>query len=536
MDRGPNYESIQLPASQLKTIFQIPLSTRTSIYASISTSPSKGSLPPDIFREIVEFLSPADILSFSLTSTYLRMLLMPALYETVTLKSSRNCRVTLSMLKDRKDICGYIKKLAVRPNYYLAWPRPDEQLSEDWVVSMIEYISKDLTTMHTFDWDGLELPKDSLWATLRVNVFTNVGTQPLDPLSSLFDFNDLSSFSLIVRHGLGGTELFPDLEDLPPRFWDMLLERCPDLQELAICSFSSSARVFDFDKVISGHWPKTAHPHPRYIRFLWNFKRWMSPDAITMGLAPYALPALDTFIGVYQQLADLPHPLAVETLDLTCEPVYESRLTTVCPILLRLENLTSLDIWIHVFDTSRDQSYFFYSILVSCPKLTDFHFMCTTSFTVKPLKQLISQLYLLPHLKRFSLTKGHKYIDESMLSTALRILKYNPGLKQINIRWARERCPNHLKQEGAYDVVPDKQGRPEALMVVERGIPLVGNPFLRKFRYGLYGGSGSGDGEEGGGGKRRGGMRKVGPRQAGFAPYYYLPCVATSRQCTIDGI
>lgn len=152
---------------------------------------------------------------------------MPALYETVTLKSSKNCRVTLNMLLHRKDICGYIRKLAVRPNYYLAWPKPDEHLSEAWVVETIEQLSTNLTAMHTFDWDGLELPNDSLWVTLRSkcvfhlsapprpltpsscpelkSVFSNVGTRPLDPESSLFDFTDLTSFSLIVRHGLGGS-------------------------------------------------------------------------------------------------------------------------------------------------------------------------------------------------------------------------------------------------------------------------------------------------------------------------------------------
>ena len=152
---------------------------------------------------------------------------MPALYETVTLKSSKNCRVTLNMLLHRKDICGYIRKLAVRPNYYLAWPKPDEHLSEAWVVETIEHLSTSLTAMHTFDWDGLELPNDSLWVTLRSkcvshpsapprpltpsscpelkSVFSNVGTRPLDPESSLFDFSDLTSFSLIVRHGLGGS-------------------------------------------------------------------------------------------------------------------------------------------------------------------------------------------------------------------------------------------------------------------------------------------------------------------------------------------
>ncbi len=194
----------------------------------------------------------------------------------------------------------------------------------------------------------------------------------------------------------------------------MLITRCRNLQELAICSFSSSARVFDFDRVIEGHWLKlhtltlgpfgyqsdftigppslTAesglgaflgrHANLKYIRFIWSFKRWMSPETIPMHLSSSSLPVLDTVIGVYQQVAELPNPKTIQSLDLTSEPVYETRLATVCPILQSLTNLTSLDIWTHIVDSTRDHTHFFQSILSSCPKLTDFHFMCTTSFTV----------------------------------------------------------------------------------------------------------------------------------------------------------
>lgn len=51
----------------LKTLFQLPLSARASSYGTLSTTTSVGSIPVDIVREIVDLMSPSDILSFSLT-------------------------------------------------------------------------------------------------------------------------------------------------------------------------------------------------------------------------------------------------------------------------------------------------------------------------------------------------------------------------------------------------------------------------------------------------------------------------------------
>lgn len=94
-----------------------------------------------------------------------------------------------------------------------------------------------------------------------------------------------------------------------------------------------------------------------------------------------------------------------------------------------------------------------------------------------------------------------------MLSTVLRIFKSCPKLVQVNLRWAREKCLNHLKQEGVYDVIEweeedgDGNGKrrrvmteglgriPKTLMVSERGIPLIGKPFSRRYKYSLPGGT-----------------------------------------------
>ncbi|KAJ3976950.1 hypothetical protein EV361DRAFT_881422 [Lentinula raphanica] len=542
-------EKINLPGHRrrglksLSTLLQIPRfgsRAEAALHSSIARA-----LPEDILYEVSEYLWSADLLSMSLTSSHVRALLMPALYDTVVLKSSQACKTALTMLVDRPNICRHIRKLAVRPNYYLAWPKANERLDEEWVVQMLLKILDNMPLLHTFDWDGLEMPKDCLWFTLRnkcpslKTLYTNIGYQPLNPNSTLFDFTDLTSFSLTVRHSLEETDLFPDQEQLPDRLWDMLLNKCPDMQDLTLSSFSSSTRLLNVDRLCTAdaYWPKlhsltlgsfgynddfelnspsddaafgaflSKHSELKYLRLSWNFKRWMSPETIPLALEPTALPNLTTFVGVHQQLAVLPQPAlsSIEILDLTCEPLFAGRLDGVggvCSTLKKLTALTSLDLWLHIdIPEFKDHSIFFSGLMESCPKLTDLHFMCTTTFGVKPLMCLAAHLPLLPQLRTFSLTKGHKYVgdDSSMLRTVLRIIRSNskpkpgttavpnPDLRQINIRWAREKCPNHLKQEGTYDIIRQWDANHTrvivGLEVYEKGITVLGKVFTRRYRY-----------------------------------------------------
>lgn len=78
----------------------------------------------------------------------------------------------------------HIRKLAVRPNYYLAWPKPDAPpINEDLVADLVVRLAEAgrLEELRTFDWDGLEMPKDAVWAVLASHclelktVFCNVG-------------------------------------------------------------------------------------------------------------------------------------------------------------------------------------------------------------------------------------------------------------------------------------------------------------------------------------------------------------------------
>ncbi|KAJ7610736.1 hypothetical protein DFH06DRAFT_1308611 [Mycena polygramma] len=522
-------------------VFLLPsLFPRPSSFApSISTGGPGAvlSLPADVLRVIAELLSPNEILNVSLTSSHVRELLIPELYRTVHLRSSRACDSGLHMLAKRPDLCAHIRKLAVRPNYYLAWPARDTQLSEEWVAMMIEEMAETLTSLRTFDWDGLEMPRDALWLTLRKScpelkeVFSNVGFQPLDPENELFKFDDLSIFSLSVRHGLGESDIFPPQEELPKQLWDMLLTRCPNLTELTLCSFSASHRLFDISRVTEGRWPQLAsltlgafgynadftvlaapavpfatflatHPTLTYLRLAWNFKRWMSPDDIpSLVLADQAAtsastlpfpPNLDTFSGIVQQLPTGAGAM-LTSLDLMCEPLYAARAPALCAAMRELPALTSLELWVHVPEPRAGHEAYFRELWGAAPGLEDLHFMCTTAFGKKPLTELGRALRLLPKLRTFALTKGHRYADESMRASAIRVFNalaasapwgsgsgsksptpvnleddfVDPAprarLTQVSIRWARAACRNHLKQEGTYErVVPALPPPPSA--------------------------------------------------------------------------
>ncbi|KAK0480997.1 hypothetical protein EDD18DRAFT_1363598 [Armillaria luteobubalina] len=73
-----------------------------------------------------------------------------------------------------------------------------------------------------------------------------------------------------------------------------------------------------FEKFLSNH--STLN----YIRFAWNFKQWLLPDNVSTCLRCDTLPKLSTYIGIYQQLAELLHPENIMSLDLTCEPLSDS--------------------------------------------------------------------------------------------------------------------------------------------------------------------------------------------------------------------
>lgn len=84
------------------------------------------------------------------------------------MRSTHHCKATLKLLVQRPDITRFIRKLVVRPNLF-EWAIPEEQLSEFWVSGLIERMAPNLPLLHTFIWDGIEMPSDKIWTTLRLS-------------------------------------------------------------------------------------------------------------------------------------------------------------------------------------------------------------------------------------------------------------------------------------------------------------------------------------------------------------------------------
>jgi hypothetical protein len=91
--------------------------------------------------------------------------LQPRLYADVDLKTNKQCKL-LSVLAKRPSLVRHIRKLSVRPNNP-EWTLPEDPVNEIAISDFISRMAPYLTSLHTFVWDGLEMPDDGLWLKLR---------------------------------------------------------------------------------------------------------------------------------------------------------------------------------------------------------------------------------------------------------------------------------------------------------------------------------------------------------------------------------
>ncbi|KAJ7189657.1 hypothetical protein GGX14DRAFT_529538 [Mycena pura] len=479
--------------------------------------PIQGPLAIEIFLEIASFLQSNEVLALSLASSQIRALLLPELYRSVSLQTNRACLSGLAMLAQHSNLCKYIHTLTVRPNYAIVcWPRKEARMSECLVASRVKTVAHSLCNLKKFEWGGTGSPPKDFWLTLRQlcpklqRVSSTAGCQPIDPGFELFQFNNLTGFSLQVCACIYDGDSMHSA--LPNRICTMLSRHCPNLEELTLRLLDPSRTLQETDLFTANVFPKlrslhldiclssgnsrypdlfpsvlgsflSAHPALTELTIL-PYGR--LPSELPLFLSPAALPNLSSFVGVYQHVAQLPHPQALTALDLTGDPVPADAIVTVASALRRLVRLQNLDVRLA-------HPGLFPVVVAACTELTELRVMFPVAVEPKILHGIAAALPRLPRLHSFTLYVGRRRGARSMpmLRVALQLLRAGPAcLREVHLAWFVFDGACYRAQDGAYALrnSEDRRGA-RYLDVTERGLrrARAGGTFERRFRYALDG-------------------------------------------------
>ncbi|KAG6887974.1 hypothetical protein C0992_010035 [Termitomyces sp. T32_za158] len=151
------------PIPCIKRMFSV----KSPITARRPPESHRCAIPTDVIRNVGHHTaSLRDVLSISLTCQSVRTVLIPRLYATVELTTNRCCKIALEAFSHSPKITHYIRVLTVRPNNVERTPQGD-YLDEDFVAGLIMNMAIRMPLLRSFHWDGLEMPDDKLWLTLR---------------------------------------------------------------------------------------------------------------------------------------------------------------------------------------------------------------------------------------------------------------------------------------------------------------------------------------------------------------------------------
>lgn len=484
-----------------------------------------ASLPSPIIDAIGhECQFAQDVLNLSLCSRRIRALLIPRLYTDVELKTNRHCKTTLLSLTKYRDHARHIRRLVVAPNN-MAWTPPGEEIDEGVIAKLLTALVPHLRSLESFVWAGWEMPPDELWLALRKfcpnlrGVSTVVGDQTLNPASQLYNFSNLKQFSLSVKSKSLDwiTAGPPKVERFPRRLWEMLIERCPALEELSLDAVAPAHRIFDARNAMLGRWPRlrsltlgdmllqdTQNDNRTsladYQAFMKFFVMHFRLEHIALQHAgassifpssfalPYsALPRLISFHGPLRYIRTLPHPEKLQHLTLTSLHHTQSTFHPTWTALQDLPNLDSLSVWVDLSlggqPSMPNESQIFSSFLSTCPLLRHFEIMCFSRPTFRT-REFSRALQAAPTLESFTLTKMYKSSDEDMTTSAIRILQENPTITQFTLQYTQDRWPTQgggrLRQMGVYHVNTNEYGYPESVLALERKAKTFGTVTSRR--------------------------------------------------------
>ncbi|KAH9474684.1 hypothetical protein JR316_0013149 [Psilocybe cubensis] len=501
------------PVSSLHKLLKSNLSIPPPPASSLPTHRSPVErLPAFIIQDIARQSDLRDVLSLSSCSRRLSKILGPVLYANVELKTNKHCKTALIALAKRPDLTQHIRRLVVRPNC-VEWTDSGDEMDEDLLATLIARMAPRLQALEAFEWDGLEMPGPELWDSLRTSchnlkrIGTTIGENSLDSSSPLWDFDDLRQFSIKAKcQSLDWlVDGPPKVEKLPRRFWAMILERSPRLEELTIGGPAPSPRMFDIRHVTLGRWTRLktlvlgdtlmiashagedqarkdhaafmaffiAHPGLRHISLQHAGGSAFFPGAFV--LPSSALPNVDTFGGPLKFVKTLPFPQRLRHLKLTSLHHTASSFPPTFAFLQELRWLESLSIWIDLSfgshgslmsggrtsgESLRGHKFDDLTVLnnlVYCrPGLRHLEVACFSrpTFNIRDFSAIVQRS---PSLESFVLTKVHKSSDEDITRSAARIAKENPHLTSFTLRTTYDSWLSpglgRVKQLGIYEIL-----------------------------------------------------------------------------------
>ncbi|KAF9482460.1 hypothetical protein BDN70DRAFT_892518 [Pholiota conissans] len=504
------------PISSFKKLLKSPQKTLDARPLPPTPKAPVERLPTPLISEIGRQLCLRDAFQLGVCSRTLHASLAPVLYSTVELKTNKHCKTALITFARRPEITRHIRRLIVRINS-MEWTSPEEEVDEDLVATLIAKLSTQLGALDAFEWDGLEMAHDELWSSLRTKcialcrhlkrISTAIGEDPLNSSSPLWDFNDLRQISLTVKcQSLEWlSEGPPKTEKLPRKFWAMLLERCPRLEELKIGGSFPSPRIFDIRHVTIGRWPClrritlgdmvlisqtkgeqqackdhaafmtffAAHPNLRAVHLQHTGGSAHFPSSFS--LPDNALPNVTSFSGPLKLVKSLPNLHNLRDLTLTTLHHTTSSFPATYAVLRDLKKLKSLSIWIDLsFGSSGsyafgrtsgenmktsskyDDIHVLRSLATAIPTIKHLEISCFTCppFSVRDFSRI---LQIMPNLESFLLTKVHKYNDDDPLKNAALVVAENPHIKHFTIRMTHDSwyspMRGRIKHLGVYEVL-----------------------------------------------------------------------------------
>ncbi|RDB16745.1 hypothetical protein Hypma_002417 [Hypsizygus marmoreus] len=470
--------------------------------------------PGDLLIEIATALeSRADVLNLSLTCNHLLSNISPVLYESVTLNNLEQCTQTLPMLQRRPDIARHVRELVVSPQ---AKSRHGIAVSLIASAAVRELAAtKRLDALTKFTWDADEKPfNEDMWFALRMGcprlryIATSVGRHLPIYNSHLFDFVDLLGFQITLKPEFyeAHVDMFLDEDNATSRqLWDMLIHRCPDLEELTIEGVSSLPT--DMHTLVEGRWPKlrklalgdvsidwipgAIDPSEKrpFITFL---EAHPSLDSLSLSrytIQPAHFATLDPgclqvtqFSGTLQQLQALPylHPYLKSVTFRDPMLTREISAQAVAGLLQGLVGLTELRISF-MLHSMYDSGNLLRSLISSCPHLRHLELTCGNkpSFQLDTFSKTVRGF---PKLRSLHLTIVKYPGDETLSSGAARIAQSNPRLTHFTLTFIPPSYPLPLpfafpsyipfplaaRASGSFTLTTDRHGLPLALRARER--------------------------------------------------------------------